>query len=277
MSITIVFLKEIARSIYNVVHPILGSEEAARKLRKGAGGDISMQIDIIAENMIIEKLKEYNCDIQLISEEIGEIYIGDENKALKTGARLIVDPVDGSNNAVRGIPFSSVSIAYAEGNELESIIKAVIIDLYTGDLYWAEKGKGAFLNEERIQVSNLTFGDDTIFEIDYKSEELVENLIKYQSIIEKIYRARVMGSSALSLCLLAKGCIDGFLDLRKGSRIIDIAAGILIVKEAGGKIFSKNGGTLQSTLQLDAEVPIVASNAKLEPILKEELKKINRK
>ncbi|MHA1343997.1 MAG: inositol monophosphatase family protein [Promethearchaeota archaeon] len=275
MEITINFLKQIALETYNKVKPLIGTKKGGKRLEQGAGGDISMQIDLIAENIIIEMLKKAKVDLLLISEEVGEIYIGDKKKAINNNQKLIVDPIDGSTNSVRGIPFCCVSIAYAIGDTLDNIEKAVIIDLTTKDIYWAEKGKGAFLNDKKIYVSENNISDRCLFEIDFDLWNASEGFAKYRPIIKKLYRIRVMGSNALTFCMLAKGAIDGFIDLRKSNRLMDIAASYLIIKEAGGKMFSKNGEDLEIKLSLDAKIPLVASNAKLESFLRKELKKIN--
>lgn len=263
--------------VFEAVHPLIGKEDAGKKLKRGAGGDISMQIDIVAENVIIDALKKENIDILLISEEIGEIYIGNESKANETGARLIVDPVDGSNNSVRGIPYCSVSIAYAEGETLEDIVMGLVIDLISKDIYFAKKGEGAFFNDQKMNVSEVGLDDDCIFELDYDFESLKENFVKYQEILKRIYCPRTMGSNALTFALIARGCIDGLFDFRKSSRLIDIAAGYLLIKEAGGNMFSKQGKNLDIKLSLDAYIPLVATNAVLEPQLKKLLIKINDK
>ncbi|MFO8017089.1 MAG: inositol monophosphatase family protein [Promethearchaeia archaeon] len=277
MEVTIDFLKELAISVYDEVHDLIGTKKAAIQLEEGAGGDISMIIDRHAEDVIKNALEEIDVNVLLISEEIGEVFIGDQVEASKKQAKLIVDPIDGSNNAVRGIPFCCVSIAYAEGDSLEEILKAVIIDLNTKDIYWSEKGKGSFLNDEKITVSEKGVEDPIMFEIDFESNEIKQNLIDYSSIIEKIYRPRIMGSCALSLCLIAKGSLDGLIDFRESSRIMDIAAGYLIIREAGGNLYSRLGVDLDIKLTINAHIPLVASNKKLESFLKNELKKIAKK
>lgn len=271
------FLKQMAVKVHDEVQDLLGTEKAGQELEQGAGGDISMIIDTVAEDLIQELLKENEIDVLLISEEVGEIYIGDEDTARKKQAKIIVDPIDGSNNAVRGIPFCCVSIAYAEGNSLEEIIKAVIIDLNTADIYWSEKGKGAYLNDEKIMVSENDLSDPIMFEVDFESHEIEQNIKTYQPIIDKLYRPRIMGSCALSLCLIAKGSLDGLIDFRESSRLMDIAAAYLILQEAGGNLYSRLGVELDIELTIDAQIPLVASNAKLEPFLKQELRKIAEK
>ncbi|MHA2180236.1 MAG: inositol monophosphatase family protein [Promethearchaeota archaeon] len=272
MELTIDFLKQIALKVFDVVSPLLGTKEAAIKTKKGAGGDISMNIDIAAENVIIETLREANLDLLLISEELGEKFIGDKEKALKNQSVLIVDPIDGSNNAVRGVPYCSVSIAYAIGNKTNDIIKAVVINLNNKDIYWAEKGKGAYLNKTKIHVSDLGIADKCFFELNLPMNNYMKTLQDMVPIIGKFYRMRILGSSALSLCQIASGSMDVFINLRNSNRLVDVAAGMLILKEAEGKFFSIDGSDIDHPLSINIKFPFVACNVKLESYLKEELK-----
>lgn len=273
--ISIDFLKQIAIKVYDNVYPLLGTKEGARKTKRGAGGDISMQIDLIAENVIIDTLKKKNAHLLFISEEVGEKYIGDKEVAIRNQNKLIVDPIDGSNNAARGIPYSCVSIAYAAGKKIRDINKAVVLDLTTKDLYWAIKGEGAYLNDKKISVSDMDISQKCVFEINLAMRNLIKNLTKYKSILDKIYRIRVLGSTALSMCQIARGTMDAFLNLRKSNRLVDAAAGILIVREAGGKFFSIEGMEIDEELSIDLRFPFIVSNAKLETFLKEKLVEIN--
>ena len=276
MDISIDFLKQMALNVYEKVHPLIGTEEGAERAgsERGAGGDMSMHIDIVAEKAIIEILERSNLDLLLISEEIGEKYIGNKENAIKNQYKLIVDPIDGSNNAARGIPFSSVSIAFAVGNKIANIEKAVIIDLTTRDLYWAERGQGAFLNDNKISVSDQD-KHELIFEIDYRLRDLEKSLDKYKRIIKKSHRIRTMGSCALSLCLVARGSIDAYINFKELIRLVDAAAGILIVKEAGGNVFNFEGTELENKLSINTRFAFIASNAKLGHFIEKELAKIN--
>jgi myo-inositol-1(or 4)-monophosphatase len=276
MEVSIDFLKQMALNVYDKVHPLIGTEEAVKKYERGAGGDISMHIDIVAENAIIKFIERSNIDLLLISEEVGEKYIGDKDNAMKNQYKLIVDPIDGSSNAVRGVPFSSVSIAFAVGNKIANIEKAVVIDLTTRDLYSAERGQGAFLNGNKISVSDRD-KQELIFEIDYRLRNLAESLDKYKRIIKKSKRIRTMGSCALSLCQVARGSMDAYINFKDIIRLVDAAAGILLVKEAGGKVFSFEGKDLEEELSINTRFAFIASNAKLEQFIKKELEKINSK
>lgn len=275
MELSIDFLKQIAINVFDVVSPLLGTEEAKKGFRKGAGGDISMNIDIIAERAIVETLKSSNVNLLLISEELGEMYIGDKEKAKENQSVLIVDPLDGSNNAARGVPYCSVSIAYAKGSNINDINKAVILDLNTKDTFWADKGKGAFLNDTKIHVSELDISQKCFFELNLPMKNLMKYLQDMTPIIKRFYRIRILGSSALTLCQVARGSMEVFINLRKTNRLVDVAAGLLILKEAGGKFFSLDGTEINHPLSIEVRFPFIACNAKLETFLKEEL--VNKK
>jgi fructose-1,6-bisphosphatase/inositol monophosphatase family enzyme len=271
MELSIDLLKQIAIKVYDTIHPILGTKKAAEKSQRGAGGDISMQIDLIAENVVIDTLENANANLLLISEELGERYIGNKEEAIKSQNVLIIDPVDGSNNAVRGIPYCSISIAYAIGRTINDIKKAVILDLNTKDIYWAIKGEGAYLNNNRIHVSDLDITDNCFFELNLPMKNFFKQIENLRPIFRRFYRIRVLGSSALTLCQLAKGSMEAFVNLRETNRLVDVAAGMLILKEAGGEIFSLTGSKIEGELSIFLKFPFIASNNKLVSFLKNEL------
>jgi myo-inositol-1(or 4)-monophosphatase len=274
MELSINLLKKIALNVYDAIHPILGSKKAAEKAQRGAGGDISMQIDLIAENVVINTLENEKVNLLLISEELGEQYIGNKEKAIKSQNVLIIDPVDGSNNAVRGIPYCSISIAYAIGKRIEDIKKAVVLDLVSKDIYWAVKGEGAFLNDNKIHVSNLNLSDNCFYELNLPKKSAFTNIERLKPMIERFYRIRILGSSALTLCQVAKGSMEAFINLRDSNRLVDVAAGLLILKEANGRFFSLDGSEIDQKLSIDLKFPFVACNANLESFLKNELSSI---
>jgi fructose-1,6-bisphosphatase/inositol monophosphatase family enzyme len=270
MELSIDLLKQIAINVYDAIHPILGTKKAAEKAQRGAGGDISMQIDLIAENIVIDTLENENMNLLLISEELGERYIGNKEKAIKSQNVLIIDPVDGSNNAVRGIPYCSISIAYAIGRTINDIKKAVILDLNTKDIYWAIKGEGAYLNNYEIHVSDLDITDKCFFELNLPMKNFFKSIDNLRPIFRRFFRIRVLGSSALTLCQLAKGSMEAFINLRETNRLVDVAAGLLILKEAGGRIFSLDGKEIEEELSINLKFSFIACNSNLEPFLKEE-------
>ncbi|MBY8990155.1 MAG: hypothetical protein KGD58_05335 [Candidatus Lokiarchaeota archaeon] len=273
MGLNIDFLKQIAFNVYDAVNPLLGTKKAAIKSERGAGGDITMYLDTVAETAIIESLEKEKVDLLLISEEIGEKYIGDEEKAKESQIKLIIDPLDGSNNAVRGIPYSSVSIAYAVGTRMNDITKAVVLNLNTKDIYWSERGKGAYLNDSKIKVSDLDISQQCFFELNIPMKNLMKNMQEINSLIRRFYRIRILGSCALTLCQVASGSMEAFINLRSSNRLVDVAAGMLILTEAGGKIFSVDGKKIDDNLSINVKFPFIACNDKLELFLKKELTK----
>ncbi|MFX0040368.1 MAG: inositol monophosphatase family protein [Promethearchaeota archaeon] len=270
MELDINFLKEITLKVFDAVNPLLGTPEAAKKTKRGAGGDLSMEIDLIAEEVIINSLEKADVDLLLISEELGEKYIGDVDEAKRNQKVLIVDPLDGSNNAARGVPYCSVSIAYAVGDRMQDIKKAAVLNLNTKEIYWAEKGKGAYLNDSQIHISSLDIKQQCYFELNLPMKNLMNNLQELSPLIRKFYRIRILGSSALTLCQIARGSMEAFINLRPSNRLVDVAAGMLILKEAGGKIFSLDGTEIDHELSIDLKFPFIACNKKLESFLKDE-------
>ncbi|TET58727.1 MAG: hypothetical protein E3J52_07760 [Promethearchaeota archaeon] len=275
MEFSIDFLKQVVTKVYDVVKPLLGTKEAAQKSKRGAGGDVSMHIDLVAEDAIVKFLEKENTNLLLISEELGERYIGDPEKAKINQNVLIVDPLDGSNNAVRGVPYCSISIAHAVGNTTSDIERAVVLNLNTKDIYWAEIGKGAYFNDKKIHVSDLDISQKCLFELNLPMKNLMENLQKLSPLIRKFYRIRILGSSALTLCQIARGSMEAFINLRNSNRLVDVAAGMLILKEAGGQIFSLEGTEINYNLSIDVKFPFIACNVELESFLKNEL--VNKK
>src|ERR687886_2091494 len=225
---------------------IIGTEQANKEYGKGAGGDISRMLDLVAEKAVIESIKTHSFNPTIIGEECGRIEGAD--------GFLIMDAIDGTTNASRNIPFYCCSLAYAIDFKLSSVVDAVIIDLVSGDLYYASKNKGAYLNGNKIEVrkhsNNSAQGDqckDAMIGMNISgvSEDIIARLSK---VICKTNHARHFGANALELCYFARGYMDAYIDLRSKIRSTDMAAAYLIVKESGGKIYSIEGSELDSQL-----------------------------
>jgi myo-inositol-1(or 4)-monophosphatase len=186
----------------------------------GEGGDETTAVDAAAEQVILARLQAVEATT-IVSEEAGVLGTGP--------TRIVVDPIDGSLNAKRGIPFFSVSIAVAEGDTMDDVVFGYVYDFGSGEEWVAEKGKGARLDgaplgdtrpKEEIEI--LSF------------EATLTSSIAEQaaSVVGLAYRLRVMGSLALSLCHLAAGRVDAVCSL-KAARAVDIAAAQLAVREQG--------------------------------------------
>ncbi len=143
---------------------------------------------------------------------------------------ILIDPVDGSSNADRGIPFACVSVAYSSSYSLRDLEMAVLLDLFRGDLYYAIRGKGAFKNGNRVRVRDFR-GTPVIYAPCQRNDPVTKERLGFKHIAR-----RDLGSAALGLALVAEGRIDAFIDLRGDLRIVDLAAGLLMVKEAGGTV-----------------------------------------
>ena len=262
---TIEVLEEAARRVYDNVKHLPGTKESAGDFGRGAGGDISRRIDILAEKAVLDYLKEINFTCTILGEECGRVELSKNS----TGY-IIMDAVDGSTNAVRGIPFSCCSLAFATNGKLSSVTDAAIIDLYTGDLYSASKGMGAFMNGKKIQVH---MENPLYFVVGLDISGITPDLLqRLLPIISASNHIRHFGAVALELALFARGQVDLFVDIREKLRITDVAAGYLIAMEAGGIVVGKNGKPLESDLTYDARISFIAAAS--EEILDETMKQL---
>lgn len=269
-------LKKAATMAYDKTHHLLGTKEGAEIVQQGAGGDSATKIDIVAENTVIEELVKKNLDFHLVSEEIGDKYYGDEMHKEKCTDYIILDPIDGSLNANRGIPYSCISVARATGPNTKYLTEGVVMNVYNKDMFWAVIGKGAFLNNKSISVSKIEDIDKAVMGVSISAKEPVSvTFNRYKPLIDKVYKVRVMGAVALMLCEVANGSFDFHLDIREKVRIVDLAAGMLIVQEAGGVIFTRDGNPIEVALSINSTSSIIASSKKFEKYVKEDLPKLN--
>ena len=246
-------LKEASRRIYEAVKDMAGTEDAAGDFGRGAGGDISRNIDITAEKTVLDYLREIHFDCVVLGEECGRVEISKNPKGF-----VLMDAIDGSANSVRGLPFFCCSLAFATEEKLSSVTDAVVTNLSTGDLYSASKGKGAFKNDKQISVHK----EKPLYKIvginsSGSSPELLEKL---SPIFEKHHHIRHLGANALEMAMFAEGLIDIFIDLRKKIRIQDLAGGYILVKEAGGLILDENLEPLDSDLSYETRLSFVAAS-----------------
>jgi myo-inositol-1(or 4)-monophosphatase len=184
----------------------------------GLGGDDTTAIDAAAEKAILERLAGHGA---IVSEEVGRSGAGPP--------LIVVDPIDGSVNAKRGIPFFSLSVAVADGETMDDVHFGYVYDFGAHEEWTAERGRGASLNGVPLDGA----GPKPELEI-LSFEATVTSLIAQHApaVVGLAHRLRVMGSLALSLCHLAAGRVDGVVSL-KPARSVDIAAGQLLVRERG--------------------------------------------
>jgi len=193
--------------------------------------DFVTSVDRESEKIIIDTIKEYFPDHHFLAEE--------SLKEFKKGRYCwIIDPLDGTTNYIHGYPVFSVSIALEFEGE---IVLGVILDPLRNELFWTEKGTGAYLNCSSIEVSNINIRESLITTgFPFRSKEMIDPYLKlFKNIFLKVSDLRRAGSAALDLAYLACGRCDGFFEL--GLSPWDIAAGSLLIKEAGGIVTDFGG------------------------------------
>ena len=280
-------LIESSKNVYSEIKDLLGTSEGASKISLGAGGDISRKIDIVAETAVLNTIKSSNISPVIIGEECGIVNLNKSYSSSSPSSSsnnndngfVIMDAVDGTTNAIRGIPFSCCSLAFANEFKLSSVTDAVVLDLFTGDIYSASKQKGSFFNNKKISVRNeKDFSSITSLE-DLKSIDVLigtnvsgvppQILDEISKVISFSSHIRHFGANALELCYFARGFIDAYIDIRGKIRSTDMAAAYLIAKEAGGKLYSSNGQELDSELGLKNKLSFYAvSNKRLFDLIK---------
>jgi len=193
-------------------------------LRLGEGGDDTTAIDAAAEEVVVRRLATLDEDLVLVSEELGERVFGDGGST-----RVVVDPIDGSVNAKRGIPYFSLSLAVADGPTMDDVTFGYVYDFGAREEWTATRGDGVLLNGSRL-VAPLPKEPIEILAFEGTTTAVIA---RHAPAMEAIAtRVRVMGSLALSLCHLAAGRVDAVCCL-KPARSIDIAAAQLFVRERG--------------------------------------------
>ena len=189
-------------------------------------GDFVSSADKRTEKIIIEELQKAHPEYGIITEETGII----NKKNIKN--RWIIDPIDGTMNFLNGIPQFAISVGYEEDNEIKS---GVIFNPITNEMFCAEKGNGAYLNNSRIRVSNKKkLSDAMLVTGGPKSSSKIKDKIfsEYINVSNNVSNVRKFGSASLDMAYVACGRFDGYW--QRELNYWDIAAGIVILKEAGG-------------------------------------------
>ncbi len=198
--------------------------------------------DIKAEKIIIEELMKAKKNYSIISEEDGSKINSDSENV------WIIDPIDGTSNFLHGIPHFAISIALKSNNE---IISGLIYDPIKDEMFYAEKNSGAFFNNQRIKVSKKREIENCLFATGGK-EKVISDFI-----------TRKTGSAALDMAYVAAGRYDGYF--QNNLNLWDVAAGIIIIKEAGGIVNEIN-------LSNHSNIKIIASSSRINEKMLEKLK-----
>jgi myo-inositol-1(or 4)-monophosphatase len=240
---------DVTTEIKKAVSGLIGKPEAGLTLKIGADGTPTERIDEVAENAALSVLEADGRSMLFVSEELGEKRIG-----VKPEFTFVLDPIDGTFNAVNNIPFFCVPVAIG-GSDLSDIKYGFVKNIINGDIYSAEKGKGAFLNNMKIHVSNLSeLSKLSVLSYGHRPHAVPINN-------HNVRRVRVFGCAALELCYVASGIFDAFIDMRGKLRVTDIAASKLIVEEAGGRITDGDGKQLNTPLDVRKRINLIASNS----------------
>ena len=240
----------IAELVEMSIAPYAGVPEGGKVVRMGADNTPTKLIDQVAEDAVVRYLNENALCSLLISEEAGRVTF---SHGMGT---IFLDPVDGTFNAVAGIPFYALSLAWAEEGEVKM---GFVRNLATGETFTAEKGRGAFCNNRRLKVSSVSRLDTCAVSV-YGRKFDPSCVLQLG---QKIRRWRLLGASALELCYVGSGRIDGFIDLRGTLRVTDAAAGMLVCSEAGGKVTDLDGRQIRFPNEVTIGKCIVATNGLL--------------
>ena len=262
-------LTETTQRVKATITPLIKTPLAQKTYGTGAGGDPKKHIDVQAEKAIIEALTEHDLSFTLISEETGIKTYGQNPTTYVT-----TDPLDGTTNAIRGIPFACTSIAISKAPSLNALEAAAVADLFHDATYLAQKNLGAYRNYQKITPAQTSSLHEAVMGLDlntYKTAELTERL---NQLLTQTKHIRHLGANALELCYVADGTTDAFVDLRGKLRTTDMAAATLILREAGATITTPENTPLANPLSPTETVEFIASaNTVLHQIILETLRK----
>jgi len=234
-------LGAIADAVKEAVDRIPTLEERGRDVEMGADGTPTSEIDKIAENTVLDYIARQHIPLNVLSEEIGFV----DNGAAET---LVLDPVDGTSNAIAGVPLFTVSMAVGT-HCLADIHTAYLRNLATGETRWAEKGKGAYKDGQRLHVRPMDL--DQLFMMIYLGNGAAPDAF---ALAKRVKSSRAYGCASLEMALVAEGQADGFfMDSERyvrGIRVVDIAASYLLLTEAGGCVFDLKGEPLDMPFDL---------------------------
>ncbi|MCW3130711.1 MAG: hypothetical protein N2V75_11535 [Methanophagales archaeon] len=222
--------------------------------------DVTRKIDMFAEKALENALSSRNMCARIVSEELGDHVFPKGGEPKFT---LIFDPIDGSTNAILGIPVFCSSIAYSPKTDhvtFNDVQASVVASIY-GRTYYAVKGENAFADGKKLPRNVRGKTKQVLSIYIYGADLIPEGLIQFQKEAKKVI-VRVLGSIAAEICLVAEGVIDAVIDVRGLINGYDIAGAALILKEAGGVITDIRGKELKSEVGKTQNISLIAA---LEP------------
>ena len=235
-----IMIKAVEKASKSIIRDF-GEVEKLQVSKKGPH-DFVTKTDRHVEKILIEELSNTKRNYSFITEETGTIKNKDKENV------WIIDPIDGTTNFLHGIPHFAICIAHQSKNE---ILSGLIFDPIKDEMFFAEKDKGAFLNNQRLRVSKKNSLDDCLFSSNHEG-------LKFSNL-----NMRCSGSAALDLAYVASGRLDGFFQNK--INLWDVAAGALLIKEAGGIVNDLNELPINN-------IDIRASSASINDLMAKSLK-----
>jgi len=238
-------LEEMALAVEGVMAEHTSDRTVFDSIGIGADGTETLRIDQLAERAILDIVDTVPGGLNVLSEEMGWV----DNGARHT---LVVDPIDGTYNASVGIPFYSVCLAVGD-RMFSDVVEALVYNLVSGDSYHAVKGGGATMNGSRIRTRRFR-EEDSLYVL-YSGKTASDRAHRLTTMPRRV---RSLGSAALEVCLLAQGCADLFFQDGYPLRVTDLAAPGLVLREAGGELFTSECEVLEMRLNLEDREEILA-------------------
>lgn len=205
-----------------------------KQVRRKQQFDFVTEVDHRSEEAIVKLIKARHPDHKILAEESG-------GQRDESGYLWIVDPLDGTKNYIHGVPMFAVSVALKQD---ENLLAGAVLDPVRKELFYAEKGKGAFLNSKPITVSKTQDFSQCLLAtgFPFRAKHLTDQYFDaFKELFQQVSDFRRAGAAALDLAYIASGRIDGFWEITLNPW--DIAAGALLIEEAGGKVSDLWGGS----------------------------------
>ncbi len=219
-------------------NPLSGTEAGRTQYSQGAGGDITVEIDRVAERLVLgglEDIAERGLRFSILSEETGRINHGAE------WPLVLVDPIDGSLNAKQGVPLYAVMLTLLKGPLLGDAVAGYVLNIATGEAFAGIRGGGFFRNGLSVRSLQVQRGRRD-FEV-LALESSPRSVLRAQPLLERASKLRLLGSMALSIVHVATGGIDVFA-APFHARTLDMSASLLMLREAGGVATDCEGGDI---------------------------------
>jgi|TARA_B100001971_G_C18226824_1_gene561077 myo-inositol-1(or 4)-monophosphatase len=213
-----------------------------RKIGRGSYGDLTYGIDKIAENAVLGRINKCLPNARVVSEEAG--ILGSPTAQ----TNVLLDPIDGSTNAFRAVPFYSTALAIADGPRFSDIKAAGVINICNGQMIMAEEGRGTWAGKTKAIPSKVKDWERAYICVDMNFKSFSPEEIAVTSrLLEKLDHPRSLGSAALETAMISTGSIDAFVEVAPRLRAFDCMPSLFLVREAGG-FLQRLGGVMDDYL-----------------------------